>query len=80
MLDNSAGQEKAQTAFNDAKAKCDSLSGDANTTCMTDANTARTDAIALAKTESEGKGEASDGAATTQDGMKNPSTQPKYRQ
>lgn len=83
--DYDAAADKAQSQYKDAKAKCDSLKGDPMRECMTNATTARTDALALAKTQSEGGADANatDDTAPAKDGMGkddagNAPAQPKY--
>ena len=44
-------RDKAQVVYNRAKAKCDTLDGSAKTACMKNATAARTEALALAKSE-----------------------------
>lgn len=51
--DYTAAKAKAQTEYKDTKAKCDKLKGDAMRTCTSDAKAARSDALAMAKTEWE---------------------------
>jgi 4-hydroxy-3-methylbut-2-enyl diphosphate reductase IspH len=46
-----AAKDKAQTVFKKAKTTCNSLEGDAKGSCMKNATTARTDALAQAKTQ-----------------------------
>lgn len=53
--DYTAAKSKAKAAYNDAKAKCDALEGDAMRSCMTDAKAARTQALAEAKTQRQGR-------------------------
>ena len=42
---------KAEADYTAAKAKCDGMQGDAMRTCMSDAKSARSDALAMAKTQ-----------------------------
>lgn len=51
-----AAKNKAQTEYIDAKVKCDPLQGEAKLSCVTEARTARTFALAQAKTQWEGPG------------------------
>jgi len=44
-----AAKSKAASDYKAAKVKCDSLKGDAMRTCMSDAKTAQTDALAMAQ-------------------------------
>jgi len=46
-----AAKDKAHTRYKNAKAKCESMQGDTMRTCMSDAKTAQTDALAQAKTQ-----------------------------
>jgi hypothetical protein len=48
-----AAKNKAQTVYKDAKKNCDTLEGAAKGSCMTNATAARTEALALAKTQWE---------------------------
>jgi hypothetical protein len=49
--DYTAAKDKARTEYNDARAKCDSLEGQAMRACKTDAVAARTRALAEARTQ-----------------------------
>ena len=49
--DYTAAKAKAEADYTAAKAKCDSMQGDAMKTCMSDAKSARSDALAMAKTQ-----------------------------
>ena len=46
-----AARDKAQTVYKKAKTTCDTLEGGAKGSCMTNATAARTEALALAKTQ-----------------------------
>ncbi len=46
-----AAQDKAKSVYKDAKTKCDTLQGNAKGDCMTKATAARTEALALAKSQ-----------------------------
>jgi hypothetical protein len=46
-----ASRDKAQVVYNRAKTNCDTLDGSAKTTCMKHATAARTEALALAKSQ-----------------------------
>jgi hypothetical protein len=46
-----AAKGKAQTVYKDAKKNCDTLEGGAKGSCMKNATAARTDALALAKSQ-----------------------------
>ena len=46
-----AAKDKAQTVYKHAKTKCDTLEGGAKGSCMKNATSARTEALALAKSQ-----------------------------
>ena len=46
-----AAKDKAQSVYKEAKTKCDTLTGTANSGCMKNATAARTEALAQAKTQ-----------------------------
>jgi hypothetical protein len=72
--DYTAAKDKARVDYNEAKAKCDAMQGDAMRTCMTEAKAARTQALAEAKMQWQGrKGGADAGAG----GMKGPGPETK---
>ncbi len=48
--DYAAAKAKAQADYTAAKAKCDKMQGEAMRTCMSDAKSARSEALAMAKT------------------------------
>ena len=55
--DYNTAKAKAQTEYEIAKAKCEPLQGNPMRLCMTDAKTARTEALALAKTQLDNQSE-----------------------
>ena len=57
-----AAEDQAQADYTDAKIKCDTLKAAAMRKCMKDARTARTEALAMAKTQRDNPGEAADTA------------------
>jgi hypothetical protein len=56
---------KAQSDFKDAKMKCHGQQGDAMRTCMMDAKTSRTEALALAKSQWDDRDSAQPGTTST---------------
>ena len=80
--DTAAQDDDAQTQYQDAKAKCSELQGDAKRTCVAQARIAPNDALADADTQSDPVGEANaaGGAKSGNDGMGNSSGSPKYAQ
>jgi hypothetical protein len=57
--DYKTAQAKAQAEYEMAKAKCEPLQGNPMRSCMTDARTARAEALALAETRWDDQGETS---------------------
>ena len=70
--DYKTAKAKAQTEYEMAKAKCEPRQGNPMRLCMTDAKTARTEALALAKTQWDNQGEtnATDSARSAEGGTK----------
>ena len=70
--DYNTAKAKAQAEYEIAKAKCEPLQGNPMRLCMTDAKTARTEALALAKTQWDNQGEtnATDSARSAEGGTK----------
>ena len=60
-----AAKAKAQTDYKDAKVKCNSEQGDAMRTCMMEAKTSRTEALALAKSQWDNRDSAQPGDTST---------------
>lgn len=70
--DYTAAKDKARADYDDAKGKCDAMQGDAMRTCMTDAKAARTQALAAAKQQWQGRKGGNDAG-----GMKGPTDETK---
>ncbi|MEO8008557.1 MAG: hypothetical protein ABI728_08570, partial [Betaproteobacteria bacterium] len=60
-----AAKAKAQADYKDAKVKCNSEQGDAMRTCMMEAKTTRTEALALAKSQWDDRDSAQPGNTST---------------